>query len=126
MASNAIGFIGLGQMGGRMLANLTKKGHKVVAFDLSPAALDSAKGAGASVAASVTEVAEGCPTVITMLPSTPHVEGTYKDAGGLLPTAAASSGSDDSRLFIDCSTIATSSCLLCISFGNRLQPQGCP
>ena len=105
MASNAIGFIGLGQMGGRMLANLTKKGHKVVAFDLSPAALDSAKGAGASVAASVTEVAEGCPTVITMLPSTPHVEGTYKDAGGLLPTAAASGGSDDSRLFIDCSTI---------------------
>ena len=87
-----------------MLANLAKNGRPVVAFDLSPAALAAAKSAGASVAASVTEVAEACPTVITMLPSTPHVESTFNDAGGLLPTASASGG-DSSRLFIDCSTI---------------------
>src|SRR3546814_11618538 len=41
-----IGFIGLGNMGGGMAANLAKKGHDVHAFDLSQDALDRAKKEG--------------------------------------------------------------------------------
>ena len=41
-----IGFIGLGNMGGGMAANLAKAGHEVRAFDLSADALDRARGKG--------------------------------------------------------------------------------
>ena len=41
-----IGFIGAGNMGAPMLANLVKAGHSVTAFDLSQKALDAAKVPG--------------------------------------------------------------------------------
>ncbi|MET0308625.1 MAG: NAD(P)-binding domain-containing protein, partial [Sphingomonas sp.] len=41
-----IAFIGLGNMGGGMAANLAQAGHDVRAFDLSAEALDKAKKAG--------------------------------------------------------------------------------
>lgn len=94
-----VGFIGLGQMGSRMAANLVKKGRSVVAFDVSPAAVEAAGRAGAAAAGSVAEVAETCSTVVTMLPSSPHVCEVYQGADGLL--AAAPPG----VLFVDSSTI---------------------
>ena len=64
-----IGFIGAGNMGGPMLANLVKAGHTVTVFDLVQAALDVAKGAGASLAATPGDAATGRDAVITMLPA---------------------------------------------------------
>ena len=46
----SIAFIGLGNMGGPMAANLVKAGHKVVGFDLVPASRDQAKAEGAAIA----------------------------------------------------------------------------
>jgi 3-hydroxyisobutyrate dehydrogenase len=95
-----IAFIGLGNMGGPMAANLVKAGHTLSVFDLVPAALEAAKAAGASAATSARETLEGAEVVISMLPASQHVEGLYLGDDGILahiPTGA---------LVIDCSTIA--------------------
>jgi 3-hydroxyisobutyrate dehydrogenase len=95
-----IAFIGLGNMGGPMAANLVKAGHTLSVFDLVPAALQAAHAAGAAAADSALETLDGAEVVISMLPASRHVEGLYLGEGGLLehiPTGA---------LVIDCSTIA--------------------
>ena len=91
-----IGFIGLGNMGGGMAANLARAGHDVRAFDLSAAALDRAVAAGCLSAESAAEAMDGAGAIVTMLPASPHVEQVYKDA-----LFAAEAGT----LLIDCSTI---------------------
>jgi 3-hydroxyisobutyrate dehydrogenase len=92
-----VGFIGLGNMGGGMAANLAKKGHDVRAFDLSAEAVDRAKQAGCLVVGSAAEAADGAEAVITMLPAGKHVEQVYAES----VFGAASTGS----ILIDCSTI---------------------
>ncbi len=94
-----IGFIGLGNMGGPMAANLVKAGHSVQGFDLSAAAIDAAKAAGVTIGDSPAAVARGAEIVITMLPSGKHVLGVYDGAEGIV--AAVSPGT----LLIDSSTI---------------------
>lgn len=96
-----ISFIGLGNMGLPMAANLVKAGHDVRGFDLSPAANQAAGSAGVPLAASAAEAVADAETVITMLPAGKHVLDAYR--GSLLP--AARSGA----LFIDCSTIDVAS-----------------
>ena len=64
-----IGFIGLGNMGGPMAANLVKAGHKVVAFDLVGALRNQAKSDGAAIADSAPAAVKGAEVVITMLPA---------------------------------------------------------
>ena len=59
-----IGFIGLGNMGGPMAANLARAGHEVAGFDLS-----APMPAGVSACASAADAAEGAEVVITMLPN---------------------------------------------------------
>lgn len=98
-----IGFIGLGNMGGPMAANLVKAGFRVNAFDLSATALDKARADGASVAASAVEAVRGAQVVVSMLPASRHVEGLYLGEQGLL--AAIEPGA----LVIDSSTIAPAS-----------------
>ncbi|KXU87304.1 3-hydroxyisobutyrate dehydrogenase [Caballeronia megalochromosomata] len=83
-----IGFVGLGHMGGPMAANLLKAGHAVTAFDLVPAALDAAKAAGATLAASPRAAAEGAEVVITMLPAAQHVKAVYLGDDGVLAGVA--------------------------------------
>lgn len=83
-----IGFIGLGHMGGPMAANLLKAGHAVTAFDLVSAALDAAKAAGATLAASPRAAAEGAEVVITMLPAAQHVKAVYLGDDGVLAGVA--------------------------------------
>ncbi|WP_349676244.1 3-hydroxyisobutyrate dehydrogenase [Sphingomonas sp. UBA978] len=92
-----VAFIGLGNMGGGMAANLAKKGHDVRAFDLSADALARAKAAGCLPVASAAEAVEGAEAIVTMLPAGTHVEGVYADAvfGRAQPSA----------ILIDCSTI---------------------
>ena len=91
-----ISFIGLGNMGGGMAANLAKKGHDVRAFDLNEEALARAEAAGCLRAASAAAAAEGAEAVVTMLPAGTHVAGIYADALGDVAAGA---------VLIDCSTI---------------------
>lgn len=95
-----VGFIGLGNMGGPMAANLVKANHKVTVFDLSEAALDQARAAGCAVASDVQSVTEGADFVISMLPADHHVEGVYLGEKGLKNVL------DKNTLVIDCSTIS--------------------
>ena len=95
----AIGFIGVGNMGGPMVKNLLDAGHQVAAFDLVEAALASAETNGASRAGSVAEAAAGREVVITMLPAGQHVRAVYGGEDGVMANAAAGS------LLIDSSTI---------------------
>jgi len=94
-----VGFIGTGTMGQPMLTNLVKKGFTVVAYDVVPAALAAAVKSGATAATSSAEVARRSELVITMLPSSAHVEQAYLGAGGVLEGVAAG------RLCVDMSTI---------------------
>jgi 3-hydroxyisobutyrate dehydrogenase len=94
-----VGFIGTGTMGQPMVANLITKGFEVVAYDVVPAALDAAVAIGASRAGSVAEAARSGDLVVTMLPSSPHVERVYLGSGGVLEAAARG------RLCVDMSTI---------------------
>ena len=78
-----IAFIGLGNMGGPMAANLVKNGH-VRARDLVPAAVQAAVDAGASAAASARDTLADAEVVISMLPASRHVEGVYLGDDGIL------------------------------------------
>src|SRR5580692_2383550 len=92
----SIAFIGLGNMGGPMAANLVKAGHKVIAFDLVAASRDQAKADGAAIAESSVGAVKGAEVVITMLPAGKHVLSVWTD---VIPSMA------KSALIIDCSTI---------------------
>ena len=91
-----IAFIGLGNMGGPMAANLVKGGHKVVAFDLVAASRDQAKSDGAAIAQSAVASVKGADTVVTMLPAGKHVLSVWNE---VVPAMA------KGALIIDCSTI---------------------
>ena len=88
-----IAFIGLGNMGGPMAANLVKAGHKVVAFDLVEASRNQAKADGAAIADSAVAAVKGAEVVITMLPAGKHVLSVWTE---VLPSMA--KGSADHRL----------------------------
>jgi 3-hydroxyisobutyrate dehydrogenase len=91
-----IAFIGLGNMGGPMLANLVKAGDKVTGFDLVGASRNQAKADGAAVADSAAAAVKGAEVVITMLPAGKHVVSVWTE---ILPSVA------KGALIIDCSTI---------------------
>ena len=92
-----VAFIGLGNMGGGMAANLAAKGEDVVVFDLAAPTLERAQGNGCSIATSAEEAVAGADVVVTMLPAGKHVASVYRNSIlGKAPTSA---------LLIDCSTI---------------------
>ncbi len=95
-----IGFIGLGNMGGPMAANLVKAGHTVTGYDLSPPAMMALTQAGGGVAASAADAVKGADVVITMLPAGEHVRHVYLNQGGLIDVTKG-----QKPLLIDCSTI---------------------
>ncbi|MBY6055900.1 3-hydroxyisobutyrate dehydrogenase [Leisingera daeponensis] len=86
-----IGFIGLGNMGGPMAANLAKAGHEVTGFDMADVSIE-----GVKMAASGPEAAAGADAVITMLPN-----------GAILRLVAAEviPAMTKGAAFIDCSTV---------------------
>jgi 3-hydroxyisobutyrate dehydrogenase len=94
-----IGFIGIGTMGRPMVRNLVAKGFRVMAYDIAPAALAAAGGLGASPAASAAAAARPSDLVVTMLPSSSHVESAYFGPGGV------AEGIAPGRLCVDMSTI---------------------
>lgn len=92
-----IAFIGLGNMGGGMAANLVKAGHDVHAFDLSADALAKAVDHGCTAFTAISDAVAGVDAVVTMLPNGAIVKAVYTDdVIGKAPSAA---------LFLDCSTI---------------------
>jgi 3-hydroxyisobutyrate dehydrogenase len=94
-----VGFIGLGNMGGPMAANLVKARHDVTGFDVVPAAADRFTAAGGKRAAGIAAAVKDAEVVITMLPAGKEVRDVYQNAGGVF--AAAPKGA----LLIDSSTI---------------------
>jgi 3-hydroxyisobutyrate dehydrogenase len=91
-----IAFIGLGNMGGPMAANLVKAGHKVTAFDLVAASRDHARADGAVIAETSVGAVKGSDVVITMLPAGKHVLSVWNEVVPAMIKGA---------LIIDCSTI---------------------
>jgi 3-hydroxyisobutyrate dehydrogenase len=91
-----IAFIGLGNMGAPMAANLVKAGHAVIGFDLVEAAKSAAAGGGVSIASSAREAVASADAVVTMLPAGAHVLAAHADLLPATPKGA---------LVIDSSTI---------------------
>ena len=113
-----IAFLGLGNMGGPMAANLVQAGYRVTGFDPMPPAQEAARATGVAVVGTMVEAVQEADVVLTMLPSGKHLleaymgqarpddgaapsapEGTEGAPQGLL--AAARPGT----VFLDCSTI---------------------
>jgi 3-hydroxyisobutyrate dehydrogenase len=91
-----IAFIGLGNMGNPMAANLVKAGHAVRGYDLVAANCEAAEANGVSIAADAAAAVDGAEVVVTMLPAGRHVVSVYEAIA-----AKAAKGT----LFIDSSTI---------------------
>ncbi|MGB5723850.1 MAG: NAD(P)-binding domain-containing protein, partial [Parasphingorhabdus sp.] len=97
VANMKIGFIGLGNMGGGMAANLAKAGHEVHAFDLSGEALAKAGEAGCHPVSDAALAVNNMEAVVTMLPAGSHVRKVYEYEIII--------NGDPGTLVIDCSTI---------------------
>jgi 3-hydroxyisobutyrate dehydrogenase len=95
-----VGFIGLGNMGAPMAANLVKAGHRVIGYDISANAVQALTAAGVQAAASAAEATRGADVVITMLPAGEHVREVWLHQGGLIEAVKGTT-----PLLIDCSTI---------------------
>ncbi|MGY4721225.1 3-hydroxyisobutyrate dehydrogenase [Naumannella cuiyingiana] len=94
--SRRIAFLGLGNMGGPMAANLVRAGHRVTGFDPVPEAVARAEEHGITVVGAAEDAVRGAEVVITMLPNGALVQEAYV---AILPAA------DPGTLFIDSSTI---------------------
>jgi 3-hydroxyisobutyrate dehydrogenase len=94
-----IGFIGLGNMGAPMAANLVKAGHQVIGFDIVAGRAEALAATGGRAAATAAEAAAAGEIVITMLPAGPDVRAVYLGNSGILVRAR------KDALLIDCSTI---------------------
>lgn len=91
-----IAFIGLGNMGGPMAANLVKAGHTVSGFDLFEASREAARADGVTIASSGAASVKDADVIITMLPAGKHVVSVWRE---VLPLVSARA------LMIDCSTV---------------------
>jgi 3-hydroxyisobutyrate dehydrogenase len=91
-----IGFIGLGNMGGPMAANLVKSGERVHGFDVVPASRETSAADGVQIVGNAKDCVENADIVITMLPAGEHVLSVWNE---VVPHAR------QGTLFIDCSTI---------------------
>jgi 3-hydroxyisobutyrate dehydrogenase len=94
-----IGFIGLGNMGGPMAANLVAAGHNVTVFDLNNEAVSTVVSKGAIASSTALECAQDKDFIISMLPAGKHVKATYTDEQGIVSVL------NSNTQVIDCSTI---------------------
>jgi 3-hydroxyisobutyrate dehydrogenase len=94
-----IGFIGLGNMGAPMAANLLQAGHRVTGYDVVASACAALAQQGGQAAGSAPEAASAGDVVITMLPAGPQVRQVYLGPDGVIARARRDA------LLIDCSTI---------------------
>ena len=96
----AIGFIGLGNMGAPMAANLVKSGEHVLGFDVVRELRDASAGDGIQIVTDARSAVDDADVVVTMLPAGEHVLSVWND---IMPRAR------QGTLFIDCSTIDVAS-----------------
>ncbi|OFS26663.1 3-hydroxyisobutyrate dehydrogenase [Brevibacterium sp. HMSC07C04] len=94
-----IGWVGLGNMGRPMAANLVKAGHTVQGFDVVEAAVTAAAEDGITPAKSIEEAVKDAEIVFTMLPKGEHARSVYLTEGGVLEVAA------KDTILVDSSTI---------------------
>ncbi|CAH2231578.1 jg16994 [Pararge aegeria aegeria] len=94
-----IAFLGLGNMGGFMAANLVKKGFNVRGYDPSKEALTAAAKDGVSSATSIAAAVEGVDVVVSILPSNKVVLDAYLGDDGVVKHAP------KGTLLIDSSTV---------------------
>ncbi len=97
---STIGFIGLGNMGAPMAANLVKSGGHVLGFDVVPSSREASARDGVQIVANARGTVDDADIVITMLPGGEHVLSVWSD---VVPHAR------QGTLFIDCSTIDVAS-----------------
>ena len=91
-----IGFIGLGNMGAKMVINLLKANYEVIGFDINNKLSDELLPFGLKKASTLNEIGESIDIIITMLPNGEIVEDVYNNIlKSLKPNA----------LLVDCSTI---------------------
>jgi len=99
--ADAVGFIGLGTMGGPMATNLAKAGVPLVVYDASAAAAAAlGKQAGVTIVASPSEVASRVAVLFTCLPNDDIVRAVYLGANGVAAGARAG------LVTCDCSTVS--------------------
>ncbi|WP_261566266.1 3-hydroxyisobutyrate dehydrogenase [Frankia gtarii] len=114
LAGRRIAFLGLGNMGGPMAANLVRAGAQIIGYDPVPAAVERARQAGLVLAAHSAAAVAEADTVVTMLPTGRHVLDCYAEI-----VAKAGPGT----LFIDCSTIdaadARAAAVAAVAAGQR-------
>src|ERR1700691_3055268 len=91
-----IGFIGLGNMGGPMAANLVKAGERVRGFDVVPASREASAKDGVQIVGNAKSAVDDADIVVTMLPAGEHVLSVWNE---VVPHAR------QGTLFIDCSTV---------------------
>jgi 3-hydroxyisobutyrate dehydrogenase len=94
-----IGFIGLGNMGLPMAANLVKAGHEVAGFDVVDSLIAKHSASGGVAAETTAAACRGAGAIVTMLPASEHVRDVYCVPGGVIDVAGAGA------LLIDSSTI---------------------
>lgn len=97
--ASTVGFIGLGNMGAGMAANLVAKGENVVVFDVVPESMAALEKLGAKKASSPQEVGQLSDKIVTMLPSNAHVEQVLTGDQGVFK------GAKSGALLIDSSTV---------------------
>jgi len=95
-----IGFIGLGNMGAPMAANLVKAGYRVIGYDINMGSMQALVSAGVQPANTAADATRGADMVITMLPAGEHVREVWLHQGGLIEAVKGAT-----PLLIDCSTI---------------------
>jgi 3-hydroxyisobutyrate dehydrogenase len=100
MSSEPVGFIGLGNMGSRMSRCIVRNGGSVTGYDTNPGA---AANAGASTAASISDLVSACDVVLLSLPDSHVVEKVVLGPGGVLEHARAG------QVVVDLSTSAPES-----------------
>jgi len=114
-SNQAIGFIGLGNMGKGMAVNLVNKGNSLVVYDVNTEAVSELVSKGALAASSPLEVAKQSETIVTMLPNNSIVSNVYQGADGIFSTIK------EGTLLIDSSTVdpALSKQLACQAAGKK-------
>ncbi|HET7874834.1 MAG TPA: NAD(P)-dependent oxidoreductase [Methylomirabilota bacterium] len=100
MSQAALGFIGLGAMGGRMVRRLLAAGHPVVGWNRTPAKAESLAAAGMKLAGSPRDVAEGAPVVFSMVTDTRALEAIAQGPEGVL------AGLGKGSVWIEMSTVS--------------------
>jgi 3-hydroxyisobutyrate dehydrogenase len=115
VATDRVGFIGLGTMGASMAANLARAGFDLTVWNRTPGRDDAVLGAGGRRASTPSEVAAVSDVIVLCVTDSPQVQEVLFAEGALVE------GLRRGSLIIDCSSISP---LATIDYAQRLAPHG--